>query len=129
MLPIHAAHAKAGHLLNGTTSSLGVAEPFLCVDSGVLLGGEVCVYGPASLRPAPRPPAPPGQLCARLRRNTGEGKAGFLLFRSLQTCYGTQRNSTRQREMPNWLRQQTLSKDKHLKQVLTQKHVFQTRKV
>lgn len=61
MLPIHAAH-KAGHLLNGTTSGLGVAEPFLRVDSGVLLGGEVCVYGPASLRPAS--PTTPSRLAS-----------------------------------------------------------------
>lgn len=68
---------------------------------------------------------PPGQRYARLRRNTGEGKAGFLISRSLQTCYGTQRKQYKEREMPNKrFRQQTLPKDKHLKQVITPKACF-----
>lgn len=81
-------------------------------------------------QPACDLPHPPGQQCARLRRNTGEGKAGFLTFRAYRLPLQHKENSTRQREMPNQrLRQQTLSKDKYLKQVLTQKHVFWTRKV
>lgn len=97
----------------------GTSRAFLSVGSGVLLGGAgVCVYGPASLRPAP----PSGERHARPRRHTGEVKAGFLIFRSLQTCCETQR---KQWEMPNKrFRQQTLPKDKRLKQAITPKACF-----
>lgn len=79
--PTHAAHSKASYLLNGTSSGLRVPGPFLKVGSGVLLlGGGMPVCTDQSAMNLP--PLPPGQQYARLWRNTGEDKAGFLVFRS-----------------------------------------------